>query len=125
MWSRARGRVGRNNRRRLRVAQRGERAAERLLKRAGYTIVARQVTGRWSLEVDGKPIPVHARADLIVRRGRQTWVADVKTGASAPNPALPATRRQLLEYLFAFDVDGALIVDMSARRIREVSFPRR
>ena len=33
-------------------------------------------------------------------------VAEVKTGRLAPRIDTPATRRQLLEYRLAFDVDG-------------------
>jgi hypothetical protein len=32
-------------------------------------------------------------------------------------------RRQLLEYFFAFDVTGVLLVDMQAEKISEVAFP--
>ena len=63
------------------------------------------------------------RADLLVERDGRLYVADVKSGALATDPTLPATRRQLLEYLLAYEVDGALLVDMEARQIREVVFP--
>lgn len=122
-WWRARGRVGRANRARGRRARRAENEAERWLERQGYAVLERQVTGRWDLAVDGELQQVTCRADLLLMRGGRVYVADVKTGEEAPNPALPATRRQLLEYLLAFDADGALVVDMRGRRIYEVSFP--
>ena len=34
-----------------------------------------------------------------------------------------ATRRQLLEYALAYDVDGVLLVDMTAGRLHQVEFP--
>ncbi|MFT7520741.1 MAG: Holliday junction resolvase-like predicted endonuclease [Kiritimatiellia bacterium] len=121
-WRWTRGRTGRRNRARQRVASRGERSAERLLRKAGYRLVERQVTRRWTLWVDGKPVQVSCRADLIVRRRSKRYIAEVKTGERAVDPALPATRRQLMEYQHVFDVDGIILVDMAHGLIRTVSF---
>jgi hypothetical protein len=41
----------------------------------------------------------------------------------AVGPTLPATRRQLLEYLLAFEVHGVLLVDLDEGRVRPVEFP--
>ena len=122
-WWLATTRTARHNRRRQRVAQRGETIAERLLEDAGYRIEDRQVTARWTMQIDGVPTEVHCRADLVVRRRRRRLVAEVKTGARAPDPTLPATRRQLLEYRLAFEADGLLLVDVPERKIIEVEFP--
>lgn len=122
-WAWERGRMGRGNRARQRVALRGETDAERLLGAAGFQILERQAAARWTLWVDGEPVEVGCRADLLVERDGDLFVAEVKTGELAPDPARPATRRQLLEYHLAFEVDGLLLVDMSARRIREVRLP--
>lgn len=106
-----------------RIAKRGEAAAERLLRRQGYRIEDRQVTGRWTLLVDGDPVEVTCRADLLVRRRRRRFVAEVKSGTVGARATAPHTRRQLLEYRTVFAVDGVLLVDMVHRRIHEVSFP--
>ncbi len=50
-------------------------------------------------------------------------MAEVKTGAAAPQLSTAATRRQLLEYRVAFDVDGVLLVDAEAGRVQRVVFP--
>jgi hypothetical protein len=121
-WWRAHTRVRRGNVARLRIAQQGERDAEPLLAAYGYDVVDRQVTGWFTLWVDDEPVDVSARADLIVRGPDGTYVAEVKTGATNTDPGRPATRRQLLEYLHAFDVDGALLVDVPGRVVRKVSF---
>ena len=76
----------------------------------------------WTLWVDGEPVDVRSRADGVVERDGLRFVAEVKTGQMAPNPRNPATRRQLLEYLHVFDVDGVLLVDMVQERILEVRF---
>lgn len=73
--------------------------------------------------VDGRHRPVELRADYLVRRGSERFVAEVKTGRVAPCLATAATRRQLLEYRLAYAADGVLLVDMAQRRIHEVVFP--
>jgi hypothetical protein len=124
-WSRARSRIGRANRARAAVARTGEVAAEKLLARHGFVVVGRQVTGRWSLRIDGDEREVRCRADLVVRPKRDRhalYVAEVKTGG-AVDPTLPSTRRQLLEYAMAFDVDGVLLLDMEERAVHRIEFP--
>ncbi len=125
LWWRARTRIARANRWRQRGARVGEEAAEQLLGDAGFRVLDRQVTTTWTMWVDGEPVEVRCRADLLVeqRRTRSRYVAEVKTGSRAPDPTNPQTRRQLLEYRLAFDVDGVLLVDMEARCVRTVSFP--
>ena len=63
------------------------------------------------------------RADYLVGHGALVFVAEVKTGLKAPRVETPGTRRQLLEYRIAFDVDGVLLVDVDAGRIQAVTFP--
>ena len=121
-WWRAAGRVGRANRARWTVAQAGEEAAEKLLESAGFAIVDRQVQAEWSLYVDGHELPVRSRADLLVSRDGEHFIAEVKTGSRAPDPTRPATRRQLMEYLHAFAVDGVLLVDMEEGSVYRVEF---
>lgn len=115
-WGRAR------RRRRGRVASAGEREAERLLERAGYRVVDRQVRARFSISVDGVANEVEVRVDLLVSRGGKTMVAEVKTGDMAPDPTHPPTRRQLLEYAIVFGAEEVLLVDVPAGCIRVVGF---
>lgn len=121
-WWRARTRWSRASRRRVDHAQVGEAAAEHLLREHGYAVEARQVTRSWTLWVDGAPVEVRSRADLIVRRGGSRFVAEVKTGSLAPDPTRPATRRQLMEYGHVFPVAGVLLVDAESWQIHEVAW---
>lgn len=105
-----------------RVGSRGERKAEALLQSDGYSILDRQVTRRHRIMVDGKPAEAVVRADLLVRRGGQTFVAEVKAGWIVSNPLHTATRRQLLEYEVVFDAHGVLLVDVPRKKIRRVEF---
>lgn len=119
-WWRARNRIRWGNRRRQRRAAVGEDDAEDLLQAHGYRIEDRQVTRPWTLWVDGEPREVRSRADLLVSRDGLCFVAEVKTGARAPDPTRPATRRQLMEYDWVFEVAGVLLVDPAAGCIHEV-----
>lgn len=121
-WWRSLNRIRWGNARRMRVAQHAEAQAEHVLRRHGYTILDRQLTRRWSMHIDGRRLPVHSRADLLVTKRGHRYVAEVKTGTTAPDPTRPATRRQLLEYLHAFPVQGVLLVDMVTKRIHQVEF---
>lgn len=111
--------------RRLRFAsaRRGEKEARAFLETRGYDVVGEQVTVAYEVVVDGEAITVTLSADYLVRRGGRRLVAEVKTGEVAPKIETRATRRQLLEYHVAFGADGVLLVDMTARTVREVVFP--
>ena len=118
------GRGSRLARARSARAGAGEQDAEQLLLDAGYEILDRQVRCLWWFCVDGVEEEIEVRADLLVEKKGQRFVAEVKTGTNAPNPAFPPTRRQLLEYRLAFDPYGVLLIDMEYEEIMEVSFPR-
>ncbi len=113
---------GAASRGRNRVAQGGEAEAETILARAGYRIVSRQTRASSSFVVDGEELSFDVRADLIVSRDGERYVAEVKTGAVAPDPRHPATRRQLLEYALIFGAREVLLVDVPAGAVRVVSF---
>jgi hypothetical protein len=96
--------------------------AARLLSRAGYQVMGTQVRGSYDLLIDGRPLAIALRADYIVERRGRIFVAEVKSGQLAPSLETAATRRQLLEYRIAFDVDGVLLVDGEEGSIHEVVF---
>src|SRR5207253_1825302 len=109
--------------RRARVAFQGEREAERMLQALGFRVVERQARASFDILVDGEPVEIEVRADLLVARDGRTYVAEVKTGARAPDPTHPPTRRQLLEYALVFGASEILLVDVPAGAVREVAFP--
>jgi hypothetical protein len=100
-----------------------EAAAPQLLHELGYQVLSAQLQGSYVLRIDGQPVTVPLRADYLVTRNNLTFVAEVKSGRLAPKLSTAATRRQLLEYLMAFQVDGVLLVDAETRRVHEVVFP--
>lgn len=107
---------------RARVAMRGELDAEKLLSLAGWRVVGRQLRRRRRMWIDGESVEVELRADLLVERGGERRIAEVKTGSRVPDPAFPGTRRQLTEYVLVFGGDVILLVDVPAREIHEVRF---
>jgi hypothetical protein len=110
-------------RRRWQRAAAGEVEAEDLLAQRGFAVLDRQAGLVWSIDCDGEPHPVELRADLLVERDGRRYVAEVKTGATAPLLTNAATRRQLLEYCVAYQVDSVLLVDIEEQAVREITFP--
>lgn len=100
-----------------------ERQGAQVLADAGYTVLGQQVESSYTVLVDGTPSQIALRADYLVSRAGRQFVAEVKSGQVAPRLDTAATRRQLLEYLLAFQVDGVLLVDGEQRQVHEVSFP--
>ena len=120
-WNRgiAARRVGRHRR----IGASGEKLARKLLRQSGFRLLAEQSSGSYDLLVDGQACRVHLRADFIVAQKGRTYVAEVKSGEESSKVTGRATRRQLLEYLYAFEVHGVLLVDMREATIRRVEFP--
>ena len=92
------------------------------LQRAGAGSIFVPRSAQYNL-VDGEATRIELRADYVVTRQGRRYVAEVKTGRVAPRIETASTRRQLLEYRHAFDVDGVLLVDADARRIHLVELP--
>ncbi|CAN5891625.1 hypothetical protein BH11MYX4_BH11MYX4_69880 [soil metagenome] len=108
---------------RMRRALRGEERAAAWLEELGFAILGAQVEAIHEVRVDERAFAITLRADYLVERAGARYVVEVKTGAVAPKIETSATRRQMLEYRIAFDVDGVLLVDAEAGRVHEVTFP--
>jgi len=120
----ARRMARRRRRGRARSAGLAEDAAEAWLRTMGYRVVSRQARQPWPVRVgSAEAAVVDLRADLLVIRRGRLFVAEVKRGHDVARVRHGPTRRQLLEYLVAFDADGVLLVDALRRRVDEVTFP--
>ncbi len=116
-WHRSR------RRRQGRRARKAEIRAERVLRKAGFVPISDQVEGSWRVIVDGEEHSFDLVGDWLVERDGARFLVEVKTGRHAPSIRNRATRRQLLEYRCAFDVEGVILLDMEARQLRVVEFP--
>jgi hypothetical protein len=99
-----------------------EKDAEKLLKKMGYTVLQKQPPASYWAVVDGEPQAINVSGDLLLEKGGQSFLAEVKTGKAAKLEN-EATRRQILEYQLAFGVDGILLLDMDAKVMRTIRFP--
>lgn len=120
-WRRWRGSV--RAKRRAARAGAGEHAAIALLEEEGYVIEASQARVVWAPLVDDEPLELELRADYLVTREGERFVAEVKTGEVAPSLQSAATRRQLLEYSVAFAVDGVILVCPERGEVHRIEFP--
>jgi len=103
-----------------------ERSAADLLSSLGFQIDAVQARTHYELRVDGEPLMIELRVDYLVSKHNLSYAADVKSGPQATRVQHAATRRQLLEYQLAYDVDGVLLVDMEREQILTLEFaPKR
>ena len=108
--------------RRFRIGREAESDALVLAKKRGYRILGCQVERTFVVVAGTERREVTVRADMMVEKRGRRYVAEVKSGKTAPDPTSRATRRQLFEYAHVFEADGLLLFDMTAGRIREVRF---
>ena len=99
----------------------GERRAERLLTKAGYRVVDRQVAGQAHVFIDGRRYGVTVHADLAVERDGKRYLVEVKTGQGR-RATIDTTRRQLLEYAQVFGAQEQILVDADAGAIHTIRF---
>jgi len=107
---------------RMKKARKGELKAIELLQRNGYEILDAQKQKQYNMTVDNKKYQISVKADMIVKKGKKIYVAEVKTGEKAPSANLPATRRQLLEYFLVYKPDGIILVDMENQILKKVEY---
>ncbi|RAL25494.1 hypothetical protein DL240_04590 [Lujinxingia litoralis] len=112
-------------RRRGRRARSAEERAGRWLEREGYELIEEQAVRDWVVGIDDGEEVVRLMADWVVERAGKRYVVEVKTGKRAPSIRNSATRRQMLEYLCAYECDGVILMDMESGALHDVRFPVR
>jgi hypothetical protein len=96
--------------------------ARDILTARGYRIIGAQVEFEHDYEVDGEPNSSVIVVDYMAERHDKKYIVEVKTGTSATSIHNGSTRRQLLEYYFAIENDGVLLLDMEKEEIHEIRF---
>jgi hypothetical protein len=99
---------------------RAERGAEKWLRGLGYQILGKQIASQLELYVNGQPWIFPLRADYLLGVGNKRYIAEVKSGKEMTSVSHAATRRQLLEYHLAYQVDGVLLVDAENKKVQHV-----
>ena len=108
---------------RMERAVAGEERAPVLLEGRGFSVLGAQAVIEHPVRIDDRVVMIALRADYLAEKEGRRYVVEVKTGALAPRIETSATRRQMLEYRIAFDVDGVLLVDAESGSVHEVTFP--
>ncbi len=111
-----------NLRKRIQKAKKSEYKAIDFMKNRGYQILDLQKECTYTLFIDDKPYKVTVKADMIVKKGNKTFVAEVKTGEKVTSPKYTGTRRQLLEYYMVYRPNGLILVDMERQKLRTVEY---
>ena len=106
-----------------RTGTRGEDVAMELLERAGFEVVTTQAGATIGVEVDGSTETYRVRADAIVRKHGRDFLVEIKGTSTSATVSNRQTRRQLLEYATAFDVDECLLVNAENETIQVIRFP--
>jgi len=108
--------------RRLGEAFMAQEEAENLLKKHNFKVIDKQRRADIITYIDGRPNLSYVQADFIVEKRGKYYVAEVKSGETVANPSDPSTRRQLLEYKFAYQPDGLILVDMVERKLHLIDY---
>lgn len=103
-------------------AQVVEKEAVSLLENSGFKLVEEQPEREFFIKVNGKKIPCKARADYLVRRGKDLYVAEVKTGKYLHFDH-PRVRRQLLEYYLVYHPKAVILVNGESDELYRITFP--
>lgn len=115
----ARRRMGRSRT----MGRRGEEIAFRLLKRAGFQILEEQPSAQTYVSVDGQRHAFTLRGDALVSKQGRCFLVEIKSTSHSADLKHRDTRRQLLEYATAFDVEACLLVNAERETIQVVTFP--
>lgn len=107
---------------RFKIGKIGEFEARNHLKNLGFTIIAEQASLISSMLIDKIKYYYEVKVDYIVQKGNIRSIVEVKSGDEAINPLNINTRRQLLEYMFLYNVDKTYLFDAKNKKLKEIRF---
>lgn len=102
-----------------------EKEAAVFLKKKGYQVLEFQKVFYHTFKSDNTEQKAKLITDYIVKKGRKTYIVEVKSGKSAIMLSDKNTRRQLLEYDFVIPNDGVILLDMENKKLQLVEFAPR
>ena len=98
-----------------------EKRAKKYLQSLGFSILEHQPTTEVGWWIDGVWTQTSITGDYLVKRDGEVGLVEVKTGRAA-SATHRDTRRQLLEYHHAFDVDAVFLYDVERSQLQRIEF---
>ena len=121
----AAGRKAQSDARRSRMSsirgQEQEKQASKALQSMGFKILEEQPATQVGWWIDGIWTETTITADYLVKRDGEVGLVEVKSGKAA-SATHRNTRRQLLEYQHAFDVDAVFLYDAERSKLNRIVF---
>lgn len=109
-------------RKRFSKSRQAEKEAEKILRKKGYKIIDIQKSKPLFITIGDKIHRYLVRIDYLVKKRGKVYVVEVKNGEKTSYITNRETRRQMLEYYFAYQPKGILLLNMKSRTISEVKF---
>lgn len=106
----------------MRRGNRLEKEAARFLRSKGFNVLKSQYEIEYTIWEDGADKFIRITPDYLVEKNGREYIVEVKSGKQAPGIGYAPTRRQLLEYVVASDVDGVFLLDMEQQVLKKVEF---
>jgi len=94
-----------------------EKAAETLLKKQGYRVLAKRLRETVVTKINDKEHFGYIQADYLVDKLKKRYPVLVYAGEGSPDPNEENFRRRLIEIDRAFHVDGVLCLDLNKMEI--------
>lgn len=113
--------MGRGQYEQTNVSQVEERTKE-ILEAEGYKLIQTSPTANLSMQVDGRSNVHGVKAEFVVRKGNKNYVVKLRRGTLSKRLQAIASRRQLLEIFYTYNVKALLLLDLERETIKTISF---
>jgi hypothetical protein len=93
------------------------------LQKQGFKLIDRSPKTSHFILISGAPHPIQATPDLLMKKGNQKWIFEIKSQKSA-NIHRADVRRQLREYAALFPNYHLAFFDANTHQWMEIIFPK-
>ncbi len=99
----------------------GEKVARKYLEKEGFKDIKSQKQFAVTYFLNGKKISFDIKPDFVAKKKGEDWIIEVKTGSVATLKK-SETRRQILEYSYAFKDYRIALFDATNKKFYEIDF---